>query len=117
MKIPRSLAGAPAAAAGTLHFAEIAVRAGAAATQFGQQFALEVRGDGVLQTLGFVVDLVPLHAEDFREHALDQMVAKTELAGDFAAIRGQAYVSVAAHAHEAVFFQAAHGHSDCGGRD
>ena len=56
----------PAApAAGTLQLAEVAVRTRTSAPQLGQQFGLEIRGYGMLQTLRLVVDLVPFHAKHF----------------------------------------------------
>ena len=66
----------PSAAGRTFQFAEVAVRAGAPAAQLGQQLGFEVGRDGVFQALGFIVHFVPFHAEDFRQHALDQVMAQ-----------------------------------------
>ena len=52
----------PAAAAGTLQFTEITMWTSPAASQFGQQFGFKIRGNSMLQPLGLVVYLVPLHA-------------------------------------------------------
>src|ERR1700685_15682 len=108
---------ATAAAAGTLKFAQIAVRAGPASAQFGQQPGFEVGGDGMFQTLGFVVDAIPLHSEDLGEHALDEVMAKGELACDLASGRSQPDVAGRLHSHQAVFLQPAQSHSDRRRRD
>jgi len=71
----------------------------------------------VLEAFGLVVDFPPLHAEEFREHALDQVMAEGELAGDFAAFGGEADLAAGFDADEAVFFQAAQSHGDRGRRD
>src|SRR5271168_5205586 len=63
-------------AAGALHLAEVAVRAGAAASELGQQLGFEVWRDSMLQALRLIVHLVPLHAENLGQHALDEMVTK-----------------------------------------
>ena len=63
----------------------IAVRARLAGAQLFEQSPLEIGRDGVLQLLGFVVDLVPLHAENLGEHALDQMMPVQQPVGDIAA--------------------------------
>ena len=64
------------ATGGAFHFAEIAVGTGASGAEFGQQLCFEVGGDGVLQAFGFVVNLPPFHAEEFGEHAFDEMMAQ-----------------------------------------
>ena len=61
--------------------------AGSAFAELLLEFGLEGRRNGVLQPLGFFVNLVPLHAEDFTQHALDEMVAKRGAIGGFAARR------------------------------
>ena len=83
--------------------------------QLGQEFGFEVGRDGVFEALGFIVDLPPLHAEEFRQHAFDQVVAEGEFAGDLAAGGGEADVTVGWDANQAVFFQTTHGHGDGGG--
>jgi hypothetical protein len=35
----------------------------------------------MLELLGFVVDLVPLHAENLGQHAFDQLMAREQTAG------------------------------------
>ena len=50
---------------------------GASGAEFGQQLCFEVGGDGVLQAFGFVVNLPPFHAEEFGEHAFDEMMAQS----------------------------------------
>ena len=71
----------------------------------------------MLQTLGLVVHLVPFHAENLGEHALDQVMAKSELARDLAARCSQADVAVSLHANQAVSFQAPQCHGDGRGRN
>ncbi len=43
----------------------------------------------MFESFGFVVNLPPLHAEKFGEHALDQVMAEGEFAGDLASGRGE----------------------------
>jgi hypothetical protein len=105
---------AMAATGGTFHLAQVAVRADSSFAEFGQQLGFEVRRDGVFETLGFVVNLPPLHAEKLGQHAFDEMVAEGEFAGNFAASGGEAQMSVGLDAHQAVFFQTAHRHGDSG---
>jgi hypothetical protein len=108
---------AMAAAGGTFHLAQIAVRTDSAFAQLGEEFGFEVGGDGVLEALGFIVDLPPFHAEEFAQHAFNEMVAEGELAGDLAAGGGETDVAIALDADECVLFKAAHGHGDGGGGD
>lgn len=96
-----------AAAGGAFHLAEVAVGADAIFSELGEEFGFEVGGNGVLEALGFVVNLPPLHAEKFGQHALDEVMAEGELAGDFAAGGGEANVTVGEDADQAIFFQAA----------
>jgi hypothetical protein len=103
---------AMAPAGGAFHLAEIAVGADAVFAELGEEFGLEIGGDGVLETLGFVVDLPPLHTEKLGEHAFDEVVAEGKLAGDFAAGGGKADVTVGEHANEAVFLETTKGHGD-----
>src|SRR5580700_5264476 len=108
---------AMAAAGGTLHLTEVAVRTGTGFAEFGQQFGLEIGRDSVFQPFGLIVHLPPLHTEEFGQHALDQMMAEGEFASDFAAGGGEAYVAVGLNANQAVFFQAANRHGDSWGRN
>ena len=64
------------------------MRTGLASSQLFLQFPLKLAGDGVLQLLGFVMNLIPFHAEDFGQHSLNQVMAVQYAIGDFAAIRG-----------------------------
>src|ERR1700728_2011520 len=98
-------------------FAQIAVRTGAARTQFRQKLGLEVRRDGMLQALRLVVNLPPLHAKKFGEHAFDQMMTQCQFAGNLAAGLSQANLAATRDPHQAVFLQAAQGHGDRGRRD
>jgi len=107
---------AAAAAGGAFEFAEVAVRAGAASSEPGQQLGFEIGRDGVFEALGFVVNFPPLHAKQFGEHALNQVMTQGELAGDFASCGGELDQAIALHADEAVFFQATQGHRDRGRR-
>ena len=81
---------------------------------FGE-FGFKVGGDGVFHLLGFVVDFVPLHIEDFGEHALNEIVAADEAFGDFAAGCSKGDAAFAGYFDEAVAAEAPGGHSD-GGR-
>ena len=65
----------------------IAVRAGLAGSELFEQPPLEVGRHRVLQLLGFFVDFVPFHAENFGQHALDQMMPVEQPIGDIAAGR------------------------------
>ena len=65
----------------------IPVRARLAGAELFQQAPLEIGRDGVLQLLGFLMNLVPFHAENLGEHALDQMVPVEQAIGDVAAGR------------------------------
>jgi len=64
----------------------------------------------VLEALGFLVDFVPLHAEDFAEHALDEVVAQGGAVGGFAAGLGEAHDAVFTDGDEAVALEALEGH-------
>jgi len=106
-----------APAGGAFHLAHVAVRADAAFAEFGEKFGFEVGGDGVFEALGFVVDLPPFHAEEFGQHALDEVMAEREPAGDLAAGGGEAEVAVGLNTDEGIFLQAAHGHGNGGSGD
>jgi len=69
----------------------------------------------VLQLFGFIVDFIPLHAEDFGEHALDQVMALEDSVGDFTARFAESDRAGGADVDEAVALQAPDRHGD-GGR-
>ena len=69
----------------------------------------------MLQLLGFIVNLVPLHAEDFGEHAFDEMMALENPVGDLAALFPECDFAGGADVDETVALQAADGHGDGGG--
>jgi hypothetical protein len=108
---------AVAAAGGAFHLAEVAVRAGSGLAELGEEFGFEIGRDGVLEALGLVVNFPPFHAEDFGQHAFDEVVAEGEFAGDLASGGGEAEVAVGLDADQAVFFQAADRHGDGGSGD
>src|SRR6267154_2748735 len=101
-----------AAAGGAFHLAEVAVGTGAGLAQLGQEFGFEIGGDVVLEALGFVVNFPPFHAEEFGQHAFDEVVAEREFAGDLASGGGEAQVSVGLNADQAIFFKTTHRHGD-----
>src|SRR5580704_3345543 len=103
-------------ALGTFEFAQVAVRAGAAAAQFGQQPGFKVGRDRMFQTLSFVVHPIPLHAEDLSQHTFDEVMAKRQLARDLASLRSQSDMAVALHLYQPVLFQPAQSHGDSGWR-
>lgn len=49
----------------TFHLAQVAVRTRAAGTKLCKELGLEIRGDSMLEALGFVVNLPPFHSKDF----------------------------------------------------
>mgnify|MGYP007135468964 CR=1 FL=1 len=98
------------AAGGAFHLAHIAVRADASFAKLGEKFGFEVRGDGVLEAFGFVVDFPPLHTEEFSEHALDEVMAKSESSSDLAAGGGETHMAVGLDADQGIFLETAHGH-------
>lgn len=63
----------------------------------------------MLQPLGFVVDLVPRHAEDLGEHPLDQMMANDGALGDLPALRRKPNMTVALEEDEAILGEALQG--------
>jgi len=105
------------AAGGAFHLAEVAVGADAAFAELGQEFGFEVGRNGVLEALGFVVNLPPLHAEKLGEHAFDEVMAEGEFAGNFSSGGGEADVAIGLDANQAVFFEAAEGHGNRGSGD
>jgi dienelactone hydrolase len=90
----------------------IAVGAGATFAQLFAQLGFKCGRHGVLEALGLFVDLVPFHAEDFAEHAFDQVVAERGPVGCFAARGGEADDAVLANLDEAIAFEPFHGHGD-----
>ena len=66
----------------------------------------------MLQAFGLIMHFVPFHAEHFREHAFDQVMAQGELARDFAARRGKTHLA-ALHSHQAVFLKTSERHGYC----
>ncbi len=71
----------------------------------------------MFEALGLIVNAVPLHAEDLAEHALDEVMALGEFAGDLATGGSEADAAIGVDAHETIFLEAAQGHGDCGRRD
>ena len=92
-----------AATGGAFHLTHIAVRADSSFAKFGEELGFEVGRDGVFEAFGFVVDLPPFHAEQFGEHAFDEMMAQRELAGDLASGGGETKVTIGLNADERVF--------------
>ena len=66
----------------------------------------------MLQTLSLVVDLVPFHAEDFGQHALDQVMTVQNLVGDLAAVGSELNQTTLGYLNEAVAFEAPRCHGD-----
>ncbi len=66
----------------------------------------------MLQALRLLVNLVPLHAEDLAEHALDEVMTQGRAIGRLAPHRGEPHDAVCAHLYEAVALQPLerHGH-------
>src|SRR3984885_16148168 len=95
------------ATGGALHLTHVAMRADSSFAKFGEEFGFEVGRDGVLEAFGFVVDLPPFHAEEFGEHAFDEVVAQRELAGDLAAGGGETKVAIGFKAGPGTLFQRA----------
>ena len=95
----------------------VAVRAGAALAELFPELGLEGRRDRVLQALRLLVNLVPLHAEDLAQHALDEVMAQGGVIGGFAALPGEAHDAVGAHLDEAVALEALEGHGHGRRRD
>src|SRR6266481_3887050 len=67
---------------GTAQGQAVAMRTGVLVAELFDQLFFKGRRDGVLQPLGLVMHLKPLHAKNFRQHALDQMMAKESALGD-----------------------------------
>ena len=90
----------------------IAVRTSSAFSQSFAQLAFEIGGDGVLQLLGFIVDLVPFHAEDFCEHALDEVVPVQETVRYSPAGARESDLPFAAYADELIALEPPDGHGN-----
>jgi len=60
----------------------------------------------MLQALGLVVHPVPFHAEDFRQHALDQVVPHHRPESYLASGRSEFDPAVGAHGDQTVALQA-----------
>ena len=67
----------------------VAVRAGRRVADRGQHPLLQHRGHRVLEALGLLVNLVPRHAEDVGQEALDQAVAADDRLRLVAALLGE----------------------------
>ena len=65
----------------------------------------------MLEAFGLVVSFPPFHAEHFREHALDEVMAQREAASDLASFRGEADFAAGFDANQAIFLEAAQGPS------
>jgi len=81
-------------------------------TEALNELGLEGGGDDVLEALGFGVNLVPFHAEDFGEHALDEVMAEGGAMRGFAAFRGELERAVGGGVDVAVFAETAKGLGD-----
>jgi hypothetical protein len=71
----------------TLHIMAMRARRGRAEAM--NQPPLEVIGHGVLQALGLLMDLVPLHREHLGQHPLDQIVSPEQPDRDVPALCSQ----------------------------
>jgi len=92
-----------ASTGGTLQFSQIPVRTCHSPPEFGKQTGLEIRRDRMLESFRFVVNLVPFHPKNFSEHALDEMVANCQFAGNSFSGCGQANAPVIVHPYQAIF--------------
>ena len=77
--------------------------------QFPDQLLLKSRGNGVLQPLCFIVDLIPGHVENLRQHPLDQVVANHGAFGNFAPLRSEPDAPFFCDGHELIFCEALQG--------
>jgi len=73
--------------------------------------------DDVLEAFGFGVNLVPLHAEDLGEHALNEVVAECGAVRGFASLGCELERAVGRRVYVAVFAKAAESLCDRGRRD
>ena len=64
----------------------------------------------MLQSFGFVMHLVPLHAEDLVQHALDQVMAHRELPRDLSSFGRQLHPAILADRNQSVALQPAQRH-------
>src|SRR5271165_84796 len=90
------------------------MRASGLVSQPFHQLFLECWRNRVLKPLGFVMDFVPLHAENLGQHAFDEVVADDGAFGDFAALRREPNVTVAPDRYKAILRQSLQG--KCNGR-
>src|ERR1700740_3450972 len=75
-------------------------------TQFLNQFLLKRWRNSMLQPLGLVVNLIPRHAEDFRQHALNQVMSKDSSFGNRPTFRVELNAAVILSHDHAVLLQA-----------
>ena len=93
------------------------MRAGVARAQPLHQFALEIGGHGVFQLLRLVMHLVPFQAEDFGQHAFDELMAVQQTAGDLAAGGREGDLPFGGHVDEGIALEPLNGHGDGRRRD
>jgi len=96
----------------TVHAHPVAVRTGLIFAQLLPQSVLEVSGDSVLHLLSLFVNLVPLHAENLRQHPLDQMMPVHHAISDFAPLARQRYFPRRSDADQAIALQTPDRHGD-----
>src|SRR5581483_1407168 len=101
----------------TFQFTKVSVRTGAAGAESFQELCFEIGRYRVLQALGFVVDFVPLHSEDFGQHALNQVMPQAELAGNPPAGGCKPDLAMTQNPDQSIFLQTAQGHADRGRGD
>jgi len=95
----------------------IAVGADSFFAELFDELGFEGGRDGVFEVFGLVVDLVPLHAENFGEHSLDEVMAKSGTSGGFAAFGSEADDAVNLDLDVAVALETFDGHGDSGSGD
>ena len=84
----------------------VSVRTGVLVTQFLNQLFFECRGYGVFESLGFVMHLVPRHAENLGQHPLNQVVTNDGPFRDLSSLSCQLNVAVALDGNQTVLAQA-----------
>jgi len=57
---------------------QIAVRARTGFSQLVAQQPLEIGTDGMFHLFGFVVNAIPLHSKDLRQHSFDQVMTNQQ---------------------------------------
>jgi hypothetical protein len=102
---------------GGIEFGVGAVRAGFAGTEFAGEEFFEVLGNGMFEALGFLVDLEPLHTEDFDKHPLNEVVAIEDAIGNLATFGGELDVPAGGNVEIAVALEAANSHGNGGWGD